>query len=153
MAAEPSIEVIATMDWKEAEKAAVIRCDKLQTELNLYTSDDIDGHYDEGEFYKKLGVMHDLYREADGSIRELLRDHADSIQTHQKEYWTRQAREILHLVKSHERKLRDAITRAKGNITAPASNASELARGKRKEALSKMKTYEESQNFKTRSTV
>ena len=59
MAAEPSIEVIATMDWKEAEKAAVIRCDKLQTELNLYTSDDIDGHYDEGEFYKKLGVMHD----------------------------------------------------------------------------------------------
>ena len=72
--------------------------------------------------------------------------------TQQKEYWTRQAAEILRLVKSHERQLRAAVTRAKGNITAPASNnsvsgestASELARETRKEALSKMKTNKES---------
>ena len=88
--------------------------------------------------------MQDSYREADGSIRELLCDHGDSMQTQQKEYWTRKATEILHLVKSHERQLRAAVTLAKGNITAPASNASELARGKRKEALSKMKTKEKS---------
>jgi len=144
LVAETSIEVIATMDWREAEKAVVKKCKKLETKLKRYTPNDIDAKYDEVEFNKELEVMKEAFCEADESIGELLCDYGDSMPTQQKEHWTRQATEILQLMKSHERKLRDAISRAKGNITAPASNTSELARAKRKEALSKMKTHEES---------
>ena len=140
------------MDWREAEKAVVKKCKKLETKLKRYTPNDIDAKYDEVEFNKELEVMKEAFCEADESIGELLCDYGDSMPTQQKEHWTRQATEILQLMKSHERKLRDAITRAKGNITAPASNASasgeftasEVARGKRKKALKKMKTNEES---------
>ena len=94
--------------------------------------------------------MKDTYCEAEESISELLRNYGDSIPTQTKEYWKSQATEILQGMKSHERQLRDAVTRAKENITAPASNpsspeestASEVARRKRKKALSKMKTNE-----------
>ena len=149
---EPLVKMIATMDWREAEKVVVKKCRKLQTKIKLYTPDDIDAKYDEAEFNEELGVMKEAYCEADESIGELLLDHGDSMPTQQKEHWTRQATEINQLMKSHERQLRAAATRVKGNITAPASNASvsgestasELARGKRKETLSKMKTYEES---------
>ena len=132
------------MDWKEAEEEVVIKCEKLQTKLNLYTPEDIDVHYNEAEFMKELGVMKEAYSEVDESIRGLMHNHGNSMPTYKKEHWTRQATEILHLLKSHERQLRAAVSRAKGNITVPASNASELARGKRKKALSKMKTNEES---------
>ena len=132
------------MNWKEDEKVVEAACQELQFNLNLYTPNDIDEHCDEAEFHRELGAIKDGCRGVDKGIRELLRDHGDSMPTQQKDYWTNQAAEILRLVKSHERQLRAALTRAKGNITAPASNASELARGKRKEALSKMKTNEES---------
>lgn len=54
-------------------------------------------------------------------------------------------------MKSHESQLRAAVTRAKGNLSAPASNssasvesnASEVARAMGKQALSKMKINEE----------
>ena len=112
----------------------------------LHTPDDIDRHYDEAEFKKEA------YCEAEESISELLRNYGDSIPTQTKEYWKSQATEILQGMKSHERQLRDVVTRAKENLTAPASNlsspeestASEVARRKRKKALSKMKTNEES---------
>ena len=151
--AESSIEVIATMDWREAEKAVVNKCEELQTKLNLYTPDDInDWNYNEAEFYEELEGMKESYCEADESIGELLCDHGDSMPTQQKEHWTRQATEILQLMKSHERQLRAAATKAKGNIATPVSNASaseestasELTRGKREEVLSKMTTLEES---------
>ena len=132
------------MDWKEAEEEVVIKCEKLQTKLNLYTPEDIDVHYNEAEFMKELGVMKEAYSEVDESIRGLLRDYGDAIPTQIKEHWKGKVTETLQLMKSHERQLRVAATRAKGNNTVPASNASELARGKRKKALSKMKTNEES---------
>ena len=151
---ESPVKITATMDWREAEKIVVDKCKDLQTKLNLYTLNDIHGHYDEVrvEFYQKLDVMQDSYCEADESILRLLLDYDDAIPTQTKEYWNKQATEILHLLKSHERQLRAAVTRVKENITAPACNASvsgestssELARGKRKEALSMMKTNEES---------
>ena len=147
---EPIIEVNVMMDWREVEKAAKKKCRRFQTELNLYTPDDIDSHYNEGEFYKKLGAMQDSYREANENINELLDDYDDVMPTQSKEHWKRQASEILERLKSHERQLRAAVTRAKGNILAPAShssasiesNASEATTGKRKKALSKMKTLE-----------
>ena len=140
------------MDWREAEKAAVKKCRELKSKLKLYTPDDVDMHYDEAEFKKELGVMKQAYCEAEESINDLLDDYDDVIPTQNKEYWNAQVTEILQLLKSHERQLRAAITRVKGNITASASNASvsgdsnasELVRVKRKEALSKMKTNEES---------
>ena len=130
----------------------MIKCEKLQTKLNLYTPDDIDRHYNEAEFYKKLEAMQEAYSEVDESIRGLLRIYGDAIPTQNKEHWKGKVTETLQLMKSHERQLRAAVTRVKGNITAPTSNASvsgestasEVARGKRKEVLSKMKTYEES---------
>ena len=114
------------MDWREAEKIVVDKCKDLRTKLNLYTLNDIHGHYDEVrvEFYEKLEVMKDSYRKADRSIRRLLRDYGDTIPTQTKEYWNKQATEILQLLKSHERQLRAAITRLKENITAPACKAS-----------------------------
>ena len=152
IAAEPSIEVIATMDWREAEKAVVNKCEEFETKLNFYTPDDIDRSYNEAEFYDELEGLKESYCEADESIGGLLSDHGDSMPTQQKEHWTRQATEILQLMKSHERQLRAAATKAKGNIATPVSNASaseestasELTRGKREEVLSKMKTLEES---------
>ena len=67
------------MDWREAEKIVVDKCEDLQTKFNLYTPDDITvddikGHYNEAEFFKKLRAMKDAYCEAGKSIRELLRD-------------------------------------------------------------------------------
>ena len=140
------------MDWREAEKAVVKKCRRLRTKLKHYTPDDIDAKYEEAEFNEELGVIKEAYCEAEESIGELLCSHGDSMPAHQKEHWTRQAIEIPQLMKSHERQLRAAATRAKGNITAPVSNASvslestasELARRKRKEALTKMKTLVES---------
>ena len=132
------------MDWKEAEITVVQKYKDLQTSLNLYTPSDIDEHYDEAEFHRELAAIKEAYRGVDKGIRELMHNHGNSMPTYQKEHWTRQATEILHFVKSHEGQLRAAVTRVKGNITAPASNASELARGLRKKALSKMKTNEES---------
>ena len=88
--------------------------------------------------------MKEAYSEVDESIRGLLRTYGDAIPNQNKEYWKGKATETLQLMKSHERQLRAAVTRVKGNITAPPSNASELARGLRKKALSKMKTNEES---------
>ena len=146
----PPVQVIATMDWREAEKGVVDKCEELQTKIDLYTPDDIDGHYNEEEFYKKLGAMQDSYSEAKKSIRDLLCDYDDVMPTQKKEQWNRQATEIYERLKSHERQLRAAVTRAKGNLSAPASNssasvesnASEVARAKRRQALSKMKTNE-----------
>ena len=77
----PPVQVIATMDWREAEKAVVKKCKKLQTKLNLYTPDDIDGHYNVAEFHKKLEAMQDSYCEADESINELLDDYDDVMPT------------------------------------------------------------------------
>ena len=132
------------MDWKEAETTVVQKYKDLQTSLDLYTPSDIDEHYDEAEFHRELAAIKEAYRGVDKGIRELMHNHGNSMPTYQKEYWNKQATEILHLLKSRERQLRAAVTRAKGNITAPASNTSELARGKRKKALSKMKTNAES---------
>ena len=151
IAAEPSIEVIATMDWREAEKAVMNKCEEFETKLNSYTPGAF-WNYNEAEFYEELEGLKESYCEADESIGGLLSDHGDSMPTQQKEHWTRQATEILQLMKSHERQLRAAATKAKGNIATPVSNASaseestasEVARGKRKEVLSKMKTLEES---------
>lgn len=82
--AEPSIEILATMDWREAaviaEYLCVIECDELQSKLNLYTRalallytlKDIDVLYNEAEFRKKLKVMKESYFEADESIQFLL---------------------------------------------------------------------------------
>ena len=97
-------EITATMDWREAEKIVVDKCKDLQTKLNLYTLNDIHGHYDEVrvEFYEKLEVMKEAFCEADESIGELLLDYDDAIPTQNKEYWKRKATEILHLLKSHE---------------------------------------------------
>merc|ERR1719233_2060477 len=154
---EPIVKMIDTMDWREAEKAVVNKCEEFETKLNFYTPDDItgtilSGTYNEAEFYEELEGLKESYCEADESIGGLLSDHGDSMPTQQKEHWTRQATEILQLMKSHERQLRAAATTAKGNIATPVSNASaseestasELTRGKREEVLSKMTTLEES---------
>merc|ERR1711954_339457 len=125
-------------------------CRRLLTKLNLYTPDDIEGHYDEAEFKEELRGLKEAYSEADKSINELLDDYGDVMPTQNKEHWKTQASEILERLKSHESQLRAAVTRAKGNILAPAShssasiesNASEASTGKRKKALSKMKTLE-----------
>ena len=145
-------KIIATMDWREDEKAVVEKCMELQTEIEIYTPDDIDGHYNEEDFYKKLGAIQQSYREAKKSINNLLVDYDDVLPTQRKEYWKGKITENLQQMKSHERQLRAALTRVKGNISASVSNASasgestasELTRAKRKEALSKMKTNEES---------
>ena len=44
------------MNWREAENRVVDKCEKLLTEIDLYTPDDIHGHYDEVivEFREKL---------------------------------------------------------------------------------------------------
>ena len=73
------------MDWRKAEKIVVDKCEDLQTKLELYTPDDINGHYNEAEFYKKLGAMKDAYCEAKESIIDLLVDYDDSMPTRQKE--------------------------------------------------------------------
>ena len=87
------------MDWKRAEEEVAIKCQKLQTKLNLYTPEDIDSHYNEEEFYKKLGVMHDLYSEVDESIRGLLRIYGDAMPTQNKEHWIGKVTEPLQLMK------------------------------------------------------
>merc|ERR1711954_577220 len=114
-------------------------CRRLLTKLNLYTPDDIEGHYDEAEFKEELRGLKEAYSEADESINELLDDYGDVMPTQIKEHWKTQASEIFERLKSHERQLRAAVTRAKGNLSALASNSfsstesnsSEVARAKR----------------------
>ena len=92
--------------------------------------------------------MKDAYCEAKESIIDLLVDYDDSMPTRQKEYWSKQPKELLHLLKSHERQLRIAATRVKENVLASSSNstaseesnASEVPRAKRLQALSKLKS-------------
>ena len=155
---EPLVEILA-MDWREAEKVVVDKCEDLQAKLNLYTRalallntlKDIDVLYNEAEFRKKLKVMKESYCEADESIKRLLLAYGDAITTQIKEYWKRQATEILHLLKSHERQLRAAVTRAKENISALASNAfaseesnaSKVLRAEKKQVLNNLKSDEE----------
>ena len=152
---ESIIEVTVTIDWREAEKAVVKKCKKLQTKLNLYTPDDIEGHYDEAEFKEELRGLKEAYSEASVSINELLDDYDDVMPTQNKEHWKRQASEILERLKSHESQVRAAVTRVKGYMTGQTSksigsqesNESEDVRGKKKKALSKMKTLEEAIEF------
>ena len=147
----PPMQVIATMDWKENEKEVILKCRDLEATLNLYTAEDIEVHFDEDEFKKNLETIQKAYREVNLSIEKFLQDYEDVIPNQQKEFWKNKNKEVLNLVKSHQRQLRSAVTRAKGNLSAPASNssasvesnASEVARAKRKQALSKMKTNEE----------
>ena len=75
------------MDWREAEKIVVDKCEELKTKLEFYTpddvtADDINGHYYEAEFFKKLRAMKDAYCEAGKSIRELLCVYDDVMPTH-----------------------------------------------------------------------
>ena len=58
------------MDWREAEKVVVDKCEDLQTKLSLYTPNDIHGHYDEiiVEFYKKLEARKNSYCETKESM-------------------------------------------------------------------------------------
>ena len=77
------------MDWKEAERVVVDKCEDLQTKLNLYTPYDSPRHYDADwvEFKKKLGEIKEAYFETLKSVRLLLRDYGDSMPSRQKEYW------------------------------------------------------------------
>ena len=61
------------MDWKDAEKVVVDKCEDLQTKLNLYTPYDSPRHYDEDwvEFKKKLGEIKEACFETLKSIRLL----------------------------------------------------------------------------------
>ena len=147
--AEPSIKIIATMDWREAERAAVEKCKRLQTKLHLYNPNNIHGHYEAvtAVLMEELEKIKEVYRSACESIKVLIRDYDDFMSTHQKEYWTKQPRELLHLLKSHESRLRAAVTKAKGNALASSSNstaseesnASKVPRAKRLQTLSKLK--------------
>ena len=67
------------MEWKEAEKVVMDKYEDLQTKLNLLTSHDIHGHYEEVmfEFKKKLGEVKRACCFA--NIRLLLRDYGDSM--------------------------------------------------------------------------
>ena len=112
------------------------------------TVDDIKGHYSEAEFYKKLDAMHDSYFEAENGIYDLLYDYDDSMPTHQQEYWSKQPRELLHLLRSHSKQLIAAAMRIKENVPTSSSkssaseesNASEVPRAKRLQTLSKLKS-------------
>ena len=84
-------------------------------------------------------------------IGGLLREYSASMQPQRKEWWEARKKSISDEVKAHERQVKAAVTRVKGNMTNQASNsldsqesnASEIARGKKKKALSKMKGLEE----------
>ena len=84
-------------------------------------------------------------------IGGLLREYSASMQPQRKEWWEARKKSISDEVKAHERLVKAAVTRVKGNMTNQASNsldsqesnASEIARGKKKKALSKMKGLEE----------
>ena len=77
------------------------------------------------------------------------------MQTPKKEWWEAQKKSIFDEVKIHERLVRAAVIRVKGNLTGQTSNClgsqesneSEAVRGKKKKALSKMKTLEEAIEF------
>ena len=122
------------MDWREAEEAVEIKCEDLQSKLNLCTQHDIHGHYDEVmiEFKKKLGESREACFETLKSIRLLLRDYGDSIPSRSKEYWLKMYYLYPESIKSQ---LRAAVTRVKENVLASASNSSASGDSKASEVL------------------
>ena len=168
-AAEPIIKIHATMDWKEAEEVVVDQFgDDLEAKLNLYTPDDIYEDYDEVspylqsdddrlrynhevlvEFRKKLGGIREACCRTEKSIKALLQDYGDSMPSRQKAYWTKQATEIPHLVKSHENELRAAVKSVTQLILASASNSSESDESKASKDLTLKKKKQVSTELKS----
>ena len=157
------------MDWKEAEEVVVDQFgDDLEAKLNLYTPDDIYEDYDEVspylqsdddrlrynhevlvEFRKKLGGIREACCRIEKSIKALLQDYGDSMPSRQKAYWTKQATEIPHLVKSHENELRAAVKSVTQLILASASNSSESDESKTSKDLTLKKKKQVSTELKS----
>ena len=112
------MQVIVTMDWKETEREVIRKWQNLEATIDLYTANDIEANFDEAEYKEKLKAIEETYKEVNASIKDFLQDYEE------KEFWKNQNKEILNLVKSHQRQLRSAVTRVKGNVTAPASISS-----------------------------
>ena len=142
----------------ETEEGAILqKCEFLQTKLQLFSAHDVDEDcinlkdIDDSEYKKKLQDIQNVFLEVDDNINGLLRKHNASMQPQRKEWWEAQKKGIFDEVKAHERLVKAAVTRVKGNMTNQASNsldsqesnASEIARAKKKKALSKMKGLEE----------
>ena len=151
-------------------KVTVDKYEDLESKLNLYTPDDIYEDFDEVsphlhsdgdclrynhealvEFRKKLGGIKEACCGAEESIKALLQDYGDSMPSRQKEFWTKQATEIPHLVKSHENELRAAVKSVAQLVLASASNSSEsdvskaskdLRPNKKKQVLTELKSDE-----------
>ena len=142
----------------ETEEGAILqRYEFLQTKLQLFSAHDVDENcinlkeINDSRYEKELKDIQNVFLELDDNINGLLLKYNTSMQPQKKEWWKARKKSNFDEVKAHERLVRAAVTKVKGNMTNQASNsldsqesnASEIARGKKKKALSKMKGLEE----------
>ena len=142
----------------ETEESAILQsCDLLQSKLRVFSAQDVDENcinlkeIDDSEYKKELKDIRNVFHEIDVNISKLLREYSATMQPQRKEWWETRKKSIFDEVKAHERLVKAAVTRVKGNMTNQASNSldsqesngSEIASGKKKKALSKMKGLDE----------
>ena len=155
ISSKPSIKISITME--EAEKAVFRKCQDLREKLRWFTADDVDENRIntkdiKDSYTEELRNIKDAYHEAARSIKDLLLDYNMALPSQRKEYWKQEEDAIFNETKTNERQVRAAVTRITANLTSPVavspaslqdSNSSDVLKGKRKKALSKMQTLHE----------
>ena len=142
---------------EDAENLILIKIRCLKAIFKNFSAEDVDEEcinieeITELDYKKDLEEIHILVLGIAADIIGLLRKHNARMQTQRKEWWKAQRNGIIDEFKAHKRLVKAAVKRANENLkdstsnslSSQESNASEVARDKEKEVLSKMKGLEE----------
>ena len=128
---------------ENAESEILRRCDLLQSKLRIFSAQDVDENYiEDSEHKKKLKDIEDVFLEIDVNISGLLREYNATMQTPKKEWWEARKKSIFDEVKIHERLVRAAVIRVKGNLTGQTSNCLGFQESNESEAVRGCKRQE-----------